>query len=227
MLRHLQQPNQTSAMSWILRFARRPAVRAALRRLSVVCLAGAVVGAAQPLLSGPAAAQSTRPAKHAEIDGTPQLKWQPANVTVAPGGTVTFKIVGATPHPVGSGAAPPNDDGKFDTSGCQIDKLSKAGASCTVTFAKAGTYPYFCKLHFATGMVGTIIVGGGTAGGTAAPSAGAAPLVTAPGAVKPTAPGKPALYWAGYGLLVLGALIGLVTLFAYMRFSPGFPRRRR
>src|ERR687887_656952 len=49
----------------------------------------------------PAAAQSTKPAKHAEIHGTPQLKWQPANVTVAPGGTVTFKIVGATPHPVG------------------------------------------------------------------------------------------------------------------------------
>jgi plastocyanin len=147
MLRHLQQPNQTSAMSWIPGFARRPAVRAAPRRLTVVCLASAVVGAAQLLFSGPipspAAAQSTKPAKHAEIDGTPQLKWQPANVTVAPGGTVTFKIVGATPHPVGSGAAPPNDDGKFDTSGCQIDRLSKDRASCTVTFAKAGTYPYF------------------------------------------------------------------------------------
>jgi hypothetical protein len=76
-------------------------------------------------------------------------------------------------------------------------------------------------------MVGIIIVGGGTAGGIATPSAGAAPLVTAPGAVKLTAPGKPALYWAGYGLLMLGAVIALMTLFAYMRFSPGFPRQRR
>ena len=141
---------------------------------------------------------------------------------------VTFKIVGATPHPVGSGSAPPNDDGKFDTSGCQIDQLSGDGASCTVTFAKAGTYPYFCTLHFAAGMVGTITVGSAAPStATTTTSAGAAPLVTAPGAVKPTASGRPAIYWAGHGLLVLGALLALVTVVAYVRLAPRFPRHRR
>jgi plastocyanin len=205
---------------------------ATVRRFPVLCLASAMLGTVLLLPSDPAAAQSTKPAKSAEIDGTPQLKWQPANVTIAPGGTVTFKLVGATPHPVGSGPAPPNDDGKFDTSGCQADKLNKDGASCTVTFEKAGSYPYFCTLHFAAGMVGTITVssGGSGAGGatpstaTAATSAGAAPLVTAPRAVTTTARGKPSIYWAGYGLLTLGVLIALVTVFAYVRFSPRFQR---
>jgi plastocyanin len=201
-----------------------------LRRLIVLCLAGTMLSTIL-LPSDPAVAQPTKPAKGAEIDGTPQLKWQPANVTIAPGGTVTFKIVGATPHPVGSGSAPPNDDGKFETAGCQADQLNGDGASCTVRFEKAGTYPYFCTLHFAAGMVGTITVGSaGRAGGatpgtaTATTSAGAAPLVTSPSAVKPTDSGKPAIYWAGYGLLAFGALIALVTVFAYVRFLPRFQR---
>jgi plastocyanin len=225
----LGSPLVRSAMSLVLAFAcRRPVPPAVLRRLVVLCLASAMLSTVL-LPSGPAVAQPTKPAKRAEIDGTPQLKWQPANVTIAPGGTVTFKIVGATPHPVGSGSAPPNDDGKFDTSGCQADKLSGDGASCTVRLNKAGTYPYFCTLHFAAGMVGSITVGSGS--GSAAPgiatvttSAGAAPLVTSPRAGTPPAPGKPAIYWAGYGLLALGALIALVTVFAYVRFLPRFRR---
>jgi plastocyanin len=199
-----------------------------VRRLTVLCLAGAVLCAIPLLLSGPVAAQPAKPAKNAEIDGTPQLKWQPANVTVVPDGTVTFRIVGATPHPVGSGSQPPNDDGKFDTAGCQADTLSGDGASCTVRFEKAGTYPYFCTLHYAAGMVGTITVGGGGAAtpspATATTSAGAAPLVTSPRAVTPSASGRPAIYWAGYGLLAVGALIALVTVFAYVLFSPRFRR---
>jgi plastocyanin len=217
-------------MSLMFGFPRRPAVPAAMRRLTSLCLTSAVVGtAALLLLSGPATAQPTKPAEHAEIKGTPQLTWEPANVTIAPGGTVTFKIVGPTPHPVGSGSAPPNEDGKFDTSGCGIDQLSGDGASCTVRFQKAGTYPYFCTLHFAAGMVGTITVGSSAAPSTATAttSAGAAPPVTAPRAVKPTTPGMPVVYWAGYGLLALGALLALVTLVAYVRFSPRFPRQRR
>jgi plastocyanin len=219
------------AMSPMVGLPRRAAVPAAVRRLSRLCLASA----AMLLLCGPAAAQPTTPAEHAEITGNPQLEWQPADVTIAPGGTVTFRIVGATPHPVGSGSAPPNDDGRFDASRCGIDQLNGDGATCTVRFEKAGTYPYFCTLHFAAGMVGTITVGGGSAApttasattATATTSAAAAPLVTAPPAVKPTATGRPAIYWAGYGLLAVGALLALVTVFAYVRFSPRFPRRRR
>jgi plastocyanin len=190
-------------------------------------VACAVLGIGLPLPAGPAAAQPTRPAKRAEIDGTAELKWRPANVTIAPGGTVTFKIVGATPHPVGSGSAPPTNDGRFDTTPCQADKMSRDGASCTVSFEKAGSYPFFCTLHYAAGMVGTITVGSGGATpspATATTSAGAVPLVTSPRAVAPAASGKPAVYWAGYGLLALGALIALVTVFAYVLFSPRFRR---
>jgi plastocyanin len=173
-------------MSLLFGFPRRPAVPAAARRLGVLCLAAAALGTALLLLSGPATAQASKPAERVEIDGTPQFKWEPADVTVAPGGTVTFKIVGPTPHPVGSGSAPPNDDGKFDTSGCGIDQLSGDGATCMVRFEKAGTYPYFCTLHYAAGMVGTISVGSAGSGAapstaTATTSAAAAPPVTAPG----------------------------------------------
>jgi hypothetical protein len=80
-------------------------------------------------------------------------------------------------------------------------------------------------LHFAAGMVGTITVGGAAPStATATTSAGAAPLVTGPRAVKPAAPGRPAIYWAGYGLLAVGALLALVTVFAYLLFSPRFER---
>jgi Copper binding proteins, plastocyanin/azurin family len=106
--------------------------------------------------------------------------------------------------------------------------LSGNGASCTVRFEKAGTYPFFCTLHYAAGMVGTITVKGGGAAtpspATATTSAGAASLITSPSAVTPSASGRPAIYWAGYGLLAVGALIALLTVFAYVLFSPRFRR---
>jgi plastocyanin len=150
------------------------------------CLAVALLGTLLLLPAWPAAAQPAKPATKATIDGTPQLKWQPAEVTVAVGGTVTFRIVGATPHPVGSGSAPPKDDGKFDTSGCQLDDMGKDGASCTVTFKKAGSYPYFCQLHYAAGMVGTITVGGGD--GAVGPPGH---LLGRLGPVRPRRPARP------------------------------------
>ena len=203
-----------------------------VRRYQAVALLGALL----LLPAWPVAAQPAKPGRKATIDGTSQLKWQPADVTIAVGGTVTFRIVGGTPHPVGSGSAPPKDDGKFDTSGCQLDDMSKDGASCTVTFKKAGSYPNFCQLHYATGMVGTISVGGAGGGGdgsAATPtSAGGTPaggtsVVATPKTATPPSSGRPAIYWAGYGLFALGALIALVTLFAYVRYAPRFRRPPR
>ena len=130
-------------MSQRFGFPRRPALPAAVRRLTVLCLASATL---LPL-SGPATAQPTKPANRAEIHGTPQLKWEPATVTIAPGGTVTFRIVGPTPHPVGSGSAPPNDDGKFDTSGCQSDQLSGDGARMSRVPWNFGGGPTVIRRH--------------------------------------------------------------------------------
>jgi plastocyanin len=62
-------------------------------RLILAALVAAVIGVTLVAVSGgPAAAQAQ--AAKAEIDGTAQSKWEPANVTVKPGGTVTFKVAG-------------------------------------------------------------------------------------------------------------------------------------
>jgi plastocyanin len=204
--------------------SRRPSVAA--RRLGAVSLVVMLLGATLLVAAGgPAAAQ----AKNAEVDGTAQNKWEPANVTVPVGGTVTFKISGGAPHPVKSGS-PPNGDNAFDASACGLAQMNKTGASCKVTFKKAGSFPYFCQVHFSLGMTGTITVGSGGGGGATATTAGGSggtPVVTAPEAAPATTPGKPGVFWLGYGLLAMGALLALAALAGYLRFSPGFRRGRR
>jgi plastocyanin len=204
-------------------FARsRPAVAA--RRLGLLALVVAVLGAVLLAAAGPAAAQ----AKNAEVDGTAQNKWEPAKATVPVGGTVTFKISGGAPHPVKSGS-PPNGDNAFDASACALSKMGTNGASCKVTFKKAGSFPFFCQVHYANGMTGVITVGSG--GGSSAPSStasgGGTPVVTVPSAAPATGPGKPGVFWLGYGLLALGALLALAAIVGYLRFAPGFRRGQR
>jgi plastocyanin len=198
-----------------------------LPRLLALALAVALLGAGLLLAAGgPAAAQAQ--AANAEIDGTAANKWEPANVTIRPGGTITFKISGGPPHPVKSGS-PPNGDDKFDASGCSQDKMAKVGDSCTVKVAKAGSYPYFCQVHFSLGMTGTITVGSGGSQATTTTAANAAGggVVAPPSAAAPPPPGRPAIYWAGWGLFALGALMALVLIALYVRFAPGFNRQRR
>jgi plastocyanin len=196
-----------------------------LSRLLAVAVTISLLGVLLLLVgSGPAAAQAKATA---EIDGTAANKWEPANVTIKPGGTVTFKISGGPPHPVKSGT-PPNGDDKFDTSGCGQDKMAKVGATCTVKIAKAGSYPYFCQVHYGVGMTGTITVGagGGAAAATTTTAAGGS-VVAPPSAASPPPPGRPAIYWAGWGLFAAGALMALVLIGLYVRFAPGFNRDKR
>jgi plastocyanin len=212
---------------------RRPGSPRVAHRLALLALLALVIGASLVLATGGrASAQS----KNAEIDGTAASKWEPANVNVAVGGTVTFKISGGAPHPVEAGKAPnaggssPNGDKSFDTSKCQIAQMSTNGASCQVTFKKAGAFPYFCQVHFAQGMVGTITVGkagpGGGGAATTTTQASGGPTVTAPSAASGTTPAKPGVYWLGYALLGGGALLALTAVFGYLRFYPGFRRNR-
>jgi len=201
---------------------RRPGFPRAAQRLALLALVAVVLGAALMLATGGhASAQS----KNAEVDGTAANKWAPANVTVPVGGTVTFKISGGAPHPVGSGSSPPTDDKAFDTSKCQIAQMSKTGASCKVSFAKAGTFPYFCQVHYASGMTGTITVGKASPTATTA-TTGGTPVVSAPTAASGTTPAKPGVYWLGYGLLAGGGLLALAAVIGYLRFYPGFRRQR-
>jgi plastocyanin len=202
---------------------RRPGSLRAAHRFAVLAMIALVFGAGLLVATGGRAhAQS----KNAEVDGTAALKWEPANVTVPVGGTVTFKISGGAPHPVKSGT-PPSGDSSFDASKCQLAQMSATGDSCKVTFAKAGSYPFFCEVHFASGMTGTITVGsgGGKAQATTTTAAGGS-VVSTPSAASGTTPAKPGVYWLGYLLLGGGVLLAVAAVFGYLRFYPGFRRER-
>ncbi len=69
------------------------------------------------------------------------FKFEPADITVAVGTTVTWTNNNTQPHTATSA-------GNFDTGAIQ------PGASMTVTFDKAGTFSYICSFHpFMTGSV--------------------------------------------------------------------------
>ena len=198
-----------------------------LPRLLLLALAVAVLGAGLVLAAGDPAGAQAAPSK-ATIDGTAANKWEPADASVKPGGTVTFRIASGATHPVVSGdGSNPQGDNRFDDSDCALANMTKVGDSCQVKFPKAGTYPYFCQVHVSLGMKGVITVGGSAAGGgattTSAAGAGGS-VVEPPSAAAPPSSGRPAIYWAGWGLFALGALLALGLIALYVRFWPGFTR---
>ena len=212
------------------RSAQQPMPHAAARRLPrllPLAVAVALLGAALVLaFGGPADAQAAQAT--AEVDGTAANKWEPANVAVRPGGTVTFKVTGGVTHPVvsGDGSNAQGDD-RFDASDCTLDKMTKVGDSCQVKFPKAGAYPYFCQVHVALGMKGVVTVGASAGGATTTTAAGGevgGSVVEPPSAASPPSSGRPAIYWAGWGLFALGALLALLLIALYVRFWPGFSR---
>jgi plastocyanin len=201
-----------------------PFVARHLPRLLALPAAVVLLGAGLLLTAGgPAAAQAQN---RAEVDGTVANKWEPATVNIRPGGTITFKVAGGGTHPVGSGTGPEQHDDKFDDSKCQLAQMTKVGDSCTVKFPKQGTYPFFCEVHFALGMTGTVNVGSG-GGAATTTTTGGSNVVAPPRAAAPPSASRPAIYWAGWGLLALGALLALVLIALYVRYAPGFNRQKR
>ena len=77
--------------------------------------------------------------------------FDPPDVAVEPGSTITWTNNGAVPHTVTA------DDGSFDS-----ERLNP-GDSYTVAFGGQGTVTYHCTIH--PDMRGSVTVGGG--GGTA------------------------------------------------------------
>jgi plastocyanin len=205
------------------------AVARSLSRLLPLAVAVALLGAGLVLTGGePAAAQAAQ--ERVTIEGTAANKWEPANATVRPGGTVTFRITGGLTHPVvsGDGSNLEGDD-RFDASKCGLEQMSKVGDSCQVEFPKAGSYPFFCQVHVQQGMKGVIQVGagGGTTATTAAGGEAGGSVVEPPSAAAPPSSGRPAIYWAGWALFALGALLALALIALYVRFAPGFNRQKR
>jgi len=108
--------------------------------------------------------------------------------------------------------------------------ITKVGDACTVTFPKPAPIRSSARCY-AQGMKGVITVGSGGGSGpttTAASGAGSnVALVTTPKAAVPWSAGKPAIYWAGWGLFAVGALLALMLIALYVRFTPGFNRQKR
>jgi plastocyanin len=134
--------------------------------------------------------------------------FSPANMTVAPGTTVTWVNNGQAPHTSTA------DDGTWDSGTLQ------PGESFSFTFNQAGTYTYHCTIH--PNMTGTITVGGGGGGASARPTASATASPTAASAMATHAAGKPlpstgggdgwAALWAALGLLGGAGLMTLALL---------------
>jgi plastocyanin len=201
------------------------AVARSLPRLLPLAIAVALLGAGLVLTAGDPAEAQAAP-NRLTIEGTAANKWEPANATVRPGGTVTFEITGGVTHPVlsGDGSDPSKGDGRFDDAGCGLAQMSKVGDSCQVKFPKAGDFPYFCQVHVTQGMKGVITVGAETAATTTTAGEAGAAVVEPPSAAAPPSSGRPAIYWAGWGLFALGALLALGLIALYVRFWPGFNR---
>jgi len=115
--------------------------------------------------------------------------FDPADVTVEAGETLTWSNDGALPHTATA------DDGSFDTG--TLDP----GDSDSVRIDEPGTYPYYCTLHGAPGgigMAGTITVAEGGGGGNGGRNGG----------LPQTASPLPLVAGAGLVLLIGGILLG-------------------
>ena len=72
--------------------------------------------------------------------------FDPAQLTVKVGTTVTWKSVGQSTHDLAA------RDGSF-----ALDSMS-FGQTFSFTYTKAGRYPYVCMQHEGDGMVGEVTV---------------------------------------------------------------------
>jgi plastocyanin len=92
------------------------------------------------------------------VSGTESLMWSPREVSVKPGGMVTFQNTSSSvPHGIvweaGNPSTPP-------CSGVPVNK-GETNWKGTCTFTSAGTYRYFCFVH-GKAMSGTVTVGSST-----------------------------------------------------------------
>jgi plastocyanin len=119
--------------------------------------------------------------------------FDPANITIEPGTTVTWVQSGNNPHTTTS------YDGLWDSG------MIEGGSEGTFsfTFEEPGTFDYFCIPHEDMGMVGNVTVTGGTA--TASPTVTATASPTATALADTGGPPASSL------LITLGATLALVV----------------
>jgi len=99
------------------------------------------------------------PRTHVVKVGQDGFTFAPANLTIQAGDTVRW-VWSSSGHSVvsGSNGAADNRFCSPSNTGCADPPLSSSGATYEHTFAQAGTFPYYCSVHFQLGMTGTIMV---------------------------------------------------------------------
>ena len=133
--------------------------------------------------------------------------FSPANMTVAPGTTVTWVNNGQAPHTSTA------DDGTWDSGTLQ------PGKSFSFTFNQAGTYTYHCTIH--PNMTGTITVGAGGGGASASPTASPTTGASASPTASSTAASAMATHAAGKPLPSTGGGDGWVALWTALGLLGG------
>jgi plastocyanin len=171
--------------------------------------AAAVLGAATVVLPAQAGSETT-PTVTAENVNATTHRWTPAEVTVAQDGNVEFSNPSETEHGIYWVSTP----GGAPSCESAVPVGTSAAASGTkwkgdCTFAKAGTYTYYCTVH-GPAMSGRITVSAtGTTTSGPAPTTGATNTGTTPsGAPAPEAGG------GSQGTATAGSVLSAVELSA-------------
>jgi amicyanin len=129
---------QQSATGLTPPFHKRHMVRYARRTLMGICIVGALLTAASSFAAEPAAANQ-------EISvSIENMMFNPSEVTVVPGTTVTWVNKDVMPHTV------------VDTNKSFRSKILAKGDKFSFTFTSAGDYSYLCSVH--PNMKGKVIV---------------------------------------------------------------------
>jgi plastocyanin len=102
------------------------------------------------------------------------FRFEPAQLTVAPGDRINFVMVSGGPHNVQFEADKIGDAGERALRAVMRDTIADLTSqmymnegetyTLTMTNVPAGSYPYVCTPHAAMGMRGTITVRGGAGG---------------------------------------------------------------
>jgi plastocyanin len=145
----------------------------------------ALLGAAAAVV--PSLASSATTPQTATVSGTESITWSPAEVTIAPGGTVTFQDPSKTvPHGIVWESGPETPA----CSGVPIDE-GRSNWKGTCTFAGEGAYHYYCYVH-GKAMSGVVIVGN-----TATTTTSTSVTSTTPTTSSSTTPAQPGMNMPG------------------------------
>jgi plastocyanin len=137
------------------------------------------------------------------------FSFNPGQITVAPGTTVTWTNEGPSPHTTTA------DDGSWDSGTLQ------QGEDFSFTFDKPGTYTYHCSIH--PDMTASVKVSGGGGGGTTSSSSASMSAAMSPMASASASAPQKLTDTGGISLPLVAAVAllggGIVAVVAMRRAS--------